>query len=116
MKEVQHKIQHLSATSKSASPGFAGKNGHVLQDNRIGVVQQKLIPGTVENTAPAAPGVTFFGVVQMVRRPKGAKRPKAVATKGAKAKAAASGGGTRYPGHDSAANKRALIEVLNHRV
>jgi hypothetical protein len=26
-----------------------------------------------------------------------------------------SGGGGRYPGHDSAANKRALIDVLNHR-
>jgi hypothetical protein len=143
MTEAQNRKERALTNSTSAASGFAGKSGRVLQDNRLNVVQRqandhsgsqkKSDPEevTVQLQSDRVSAVVHEGVVQLARGPKrGAKTARkkkaarhrarvARAKKGAQKLGGRSrgggGGGGRYPGHDSAANKRALIDVLNHR-
>jgi hypothetical protein len=140
-KVSQHKIDYTPA-QESASAGHAGQRGRALEDNRPGVMQRRTndqMNAQKEVTTDETPVqlqtyshsfVAQRAVVQLARRArrgaKTARQKRAVrhrtrvarARKGAaklSGRSRGGGGGGRYPGHDSAANKRALIDVLNHR-
>lgn len=136
---MEHKLQYRIAQERDSASGFAGKQGRVLQDNRSGVLQRRTASqeesggdqSTLQLHRERDSSVSQEGVVQLARGPKrGARtaRQKRAARHRARVKRAkkgaqkvrgrsvgGGGGGGRYPGHDSAANKRALIDVLNHR-
>lgn len=109
MSELQSHIKPngIFSNAQREHAGVGGTGGRMLQDNRPETIQRKKIAEALSGNPVQQE--QSFPVVQLARKPKAKK-----AAGGAKPKKAAGSTG-RYPGHDSTANKHALIDVLNHR-
>lgn len=114
-------VQQKQSLPSSALQNMAEirPNANINLKRKIGL-KGKVSTGIIQRSENQVLGtninsIVFFNRNQQVVQFGAGKHPKIVKGGGGKATGKAKGGEERYPGHDSKNNKKALINVLNHR-